>query len=190
MSMRTGSRSRNAQPTNHKCEKVYLFHHSKISNEDRCVSAWWAEQTSHHGRAMLCDRQQRLNFARYLPRLSDCGALVGVLLVFILFKAPLTISETRNKPNGVKHLWRDDVIHPPMTQSTLDTSAYVIVPRGPLKLHSFFYQRKHFFSLVVSPPKLRLLLFLMPELSSISSTSSWVGDISPVSQPIMAGTFS
>lgn len=67
---------------------------------------------NHHGRDMLCDRQQRLNCAQYLPRLSDCGALVGVLLVFILFKAPLTISETRHKPNGVKHFWQDDVIHP------------------------------------------------------------------------------
>lgn len=89
-----------------------FFFFSFISNVDKCLSASCAEQMNHHGRDMLCGRQQWLDCARYLPRLSDCGALVGVLLVFILFKAPLTKSETRNKPNGVKHLWQDDVIHP------------------------------------------------------------------------------
>lgn len=116
-SMQTGSRSRKGE-ANKSCGRRFI--HSIIpkdffffiSNEDKCLSASCAEQVNHHGRDMLCDGQQRLNCARYLPRLSDCGALVGVLLVFILFKAPLTISETRNKPNGVKHLWQDDVILP------------------------------------------------------------------------------
>lgn len=42
----------------------------------------------------------------------------------------------------------------------------------------------------VLPPKLRLCLFFIPELRSSSSGSSWVGDSTPDSQPIMAGTLS
>lgn len=132
--MRTGSRCRKGE-ANKSCSSVpsfqrIFFFFFFISNVDKCLSASCAEQMNHHGRDMLCDRQQRLDCARYLPRLSDCGALVGVLLVFILFKAPLTKSETRNKPNGVKHLWQDDVIHPltDPEQCPSDASAHVLPP--------------------------------------------------------------
>lgn len=40
------------------------------------------------------------------------------------------------------------------------------------------------------PPKLRLFLFFMPELRPCSSSSSWLGERSPASQPSMAGTLS
>lgn len=43
---------------------------------------------------------------------------------------------------------------------------------------------------LVLPPKLRLCLLFIPEFKSSSSSSSWVGDRTPASQPIMAGTFS
>lgn len=43
---------------------------------------------------MLCNnRRHHLVCAQYVPRLSGCVVFVGVLLVFILFRAPLTISE-------------------------------------------------------------------------------------------------
>lgn len=41
----------------------------------------------------------------------------------------------------------------------------------------------------LSPPKLRLDLFFIPEFRSSSSSPS-AGDMTPASQPIMAGTFS
>lgn len=40
------------------------------------------------------------------------------------------------------------------------------------------------------PPKLRRFLFFVPELRSCSSSSSWLGERTPDSQPSMAGTFS
>lgn len=44
--------------------------------------------------------------------------------------------------------------------------------------------------MIVLPPKLRLCLFFIPEFKSSSSSSSWIGDRTPPSQPIMAGIFS
>lgn len=61
-----------------------------------------AQQMDYYGIIMLYDRQQHLIWPQYLPRLSDWVACVGVLLVFILFRAPLTISEMWDKPNHIK----------------------------------------------------------------------------------------
>lgn len=79
--------------------KANVNHFIWSALEDRKLVVLCAQQMDYFSIIMLYDRQRHLIRPLYLPKLSDWGAFVGVLLVFILFRAPLTKSEIWDKPN-------------------------------------------------------------------------------------------
>lgn len=128
---------------------------------------------------MQYDKQHYFIWPLYLPRLSDWVAFVGVLLVFILFRAPLTISEIWDKPSHINSIY--------------GLCSWILSGQFEIWVKSSAYCSFHQINKsddLILPPKLRLCLFFITELKSGSSSSSWVGDRTPASQPIMAGTLS